>query len=257
MAAAYRTAVVTGATSGIGRAMAVELAKAGIAVGVTARRKELLDDLVADVRGTGGTIAAAPADVTDRAALAPAVRKLEAAHGPTDLLIANAGLSLMTDVGPLHVPHVERIMAVNFHGVINAFDAVLPDMLARRAGHLVAISSLTAYKGMPRFAGYCASKAAVSTYCEALRIELRKTGVAVTTVCPGFIDTPMTQKNEFRMPMLLTPDQAAHRILWAIRRRKKVFDFPWPMRLLMQVAKWAPDASVAKVAAKKRKPRPT
>ncbi len=249
-------AVITGASSGIGRALAVALARDGYAVGVTARRKDLLDDLVAEVRSNGGTIAAAPADVTDRAALAAAVARLEAAHGPTDLLVANAGLSLTTEVGPLHVPHVERVMAVNFFGVVHAFDAVLPAMLARRAGHLVAISSLTAYKGLPRFAGYCASKAAVNSYCEALRIELRKTGVRVTTVCPGFVDTALTKKNDFRMPMLMTPDAAARRIVRAIRRGVKVYNFPWPMRVLLEVARWTPDRAVASASRKRRKTSP-
>ncbi len=248
MKTAYATAVVTGASTGIGRSLAVALAAKGVKVGVTARRKELLDDLVAEVRGKGGVIVAEPADVTDRAGLAGAMRKLEAANGPTDLLIANAGVGLPSEVGPNHVAHVERMNAVNFLGVVHAFDAVLTGMLQRGAGHLVAISSISAYKGMPGFTGYTASKAAVNSYCEGLRIELRKTGVAVTTVCPGFIDTPMTKPNDFKMPFIMPADEAARRIVRAIDRKKKVFDFPWQTRLMVGAAKWAPDWIMARMA---------
>jgi short-subunit dehydrogenase len=256
MTAGFGTAVITGASSGIGRALAVALAKAGVKVGVTARRETLLHDLAAEVRGLGGTLAAEPADVTDRDGLTTAVRKLEAAHGPTDLLIANAGIGCPSEVGPYHVTNVARMMAVNFLGVVHAFDSVMPGMTGRGRGHLVAISSLSAYKGMPGFTGYTSSKAAVNNYCEGLRIELRPLGVAVTTVCPGFVDTPMTKPNSFRMPFLLTADDAADRILRAIRRRRKVFDFPWPMRKLMLAAQWSPDWAVARMAAGKGKKDP-
>jgi len=252
MAGAYATAVVTGASSGIGRALVTALADKGVKVGAVARRADLLADLAAEVRGKGGTIATEPADVTDRAEVAGAIRNLEAANGPTDLLIASAGVGLPSAVGPDHVPNVERMTAVNFLGVVYAFDAVLAGMLTRGRGHLVAISSLSAYKGMPGFTGYTASKAAVNSYCEGLRIELRKTGVAVTTVCPVFIDTPMTQVNDFKMPFLLTADEAARRILRAIDRGKKVFDFPWQTRLLIGAAKWVPDRTIARMARQKR-----
>jgi short-subunit dehydrogenase len=162
------------------------------------------------------------------------------------LLVANAGVAVPSGVGPHHVEAVEQTMRVNFLGVVYAFDAVLDAMLSRGTGHLVAISSLAAYKGLPRSAAYCASKAAVNSYCEALRIELRPRGVAVTAVCPGFVATPMTESNPRPMPMLLSPDEAARRILVALRRKPAVFAFPWPMRVLMEVAKWAPDALVAK-----------
>jgi short-subunit dehydrogenase len=161
-------------------------------------------------------------------------------------MIANAGVGLASGVGPGHVEAVERMMRVNFLGVVYSFAAVTESMLARRAGHLVAVSSLAAYKGLPGSAGYCASKSAVNGYCEGLRIELRPKGVAVTCVCPGFIDTPMTRTNPKPMPFLMTPDEAARRIVTALRRKPAVFDFPWPMRLLMWAAKWAPDWFIAR-----------
>ncbi|HET6575055.1 MAG TPA: SDR family NAD(P)-dependent oxidoreductase [Fimbriiglobus sp.] len=246
MTFADRTAVITGASSGIGRALAKALAAEGARVGVTARRGELLDELVREVRAVGGTIEAAAADVTDRAAITTAVHQLEGKLGPTDLLIANAGVGLPSATGPTHVEAVEQMVRVNLLGVVYAFDAVLGGMLERKSGHLVAVSSLAAYKGLPGSAGYCATKAAVNAYCEGLRIELRPRGVAVTCVCPGFIDTPMTAANPKPMPFLMTPDEAARRIVGALRRKPAVFNFPWPTWGLMWLAKWVPDWYIAK-----------
>src|SRR5438093_13566176 len=122
-------------------------------------------------------------------------------------------------------------------------------MLRRGRGHLAAVSSMAAYKGLPAEAGYCASKAAVSTYMEGLRLHLRGRGISVTTICPGFVRTPMTSVNEFHMPWLVEVDAAARRIVRALRRRKKVYNFPWQMSLLMAVTRWAPDWLVARVMA--------
>ena len=109
------------------------------------------------------------------------------------------------------------------------------------------MSSLAAYKGLPGESAYCASKAAVNAYMEGLRIQLRDKGVAVTTICPGFVKTPMTEINEFKMPWLMTADEAARRIVCALRRRGKVYNFPWQTTLLMKLTRWLPDRMVARV----------
>lgn len=246
MSFANRTAVITGASSGIGRALAKALAAQGARVGVLARRADLLEELAREVRQAGGTIETATVDITDRQQVLSSIRGFAERLGPVDLLIANAGVGYPTGADPMNVPGVEHMTKVNFLGVVYAFEAVMEPMLQRQSGHLVAISSLAAYKGLPGAAAYCATKAAVKNYCEALRIELRDRGVAVTCVCPGFIATEMTAKNEHPMPFLMSADTGAQRILRALARRKKVYDFPWPMRMLMWLSKWAPDRFIAK-----------
>ena len=147
-------------------------------------------------------------------------------------MVANAGFGMPTRLDPLNTADVEQTFRVNVMGVIYSIEAVLPGMLARRSGHLLAISSLAAFKGLPGESAYCASKAAVNAYMEGLRIALRTRGVVVTTVCPGFVQTPMTPMNS-ATPFLMSADAAARRIARLIaRRRGGVVRFPLPMALL-------------------------
>ncbi len=185
--------------------------------------------------------AIAPADVGDRGQLQAAVADLRRQLGPIDLLIANAGVGMPTLLQPVNIADVERMVRVNLLGTIYAIEAVLPEMLERRQGHLAAVSSLSAYKGLPGESGYCATKAAVNSYMEGLRIHLRDKGIAVTTICPGFVRTQMTEINKFHMPWLLEADEAARRIVRALARRRKVYNFPWQTALLMKLTRWLPD----------------
>ncbi len=241
-----RTAVITGASSGIGRALAIALAGQGARVGAIARRGALLDDLASNVRQAGGHIETATADIGQREATLMAFRVLQQKLGPVDLLIANAGMSGHTGAAEMNVSLVEEVMRVNFLGIVYSIEAVLPGMLARKSGHIVGISSLAAFKGLPGAAAYSASKSAVNAYLEALRIELRSQNVAVTCVCPGFVDTPIVANNPANMPFLMQPDDAAKRILRALRRKPAVYRFPWPMSALMWLTKWAPDSLIAR-----------
>ncbi|MFL5328442.1 MAG: SDR family NAD(P)-dependent oxidoreductase [Gemmataceae bacterium] len=242
-----RVAIVTGASSGIGAACARQLASAGWSVGLVARRADVLAELVAEIKSNGGIAAAALADIAEREPTLRAIAKLEADLGPADLLIANAGVGTPTLLEPMNTPQIERMIRVNLLGVIYSIEGVLSGMLKRGRGHLVAISSLGAYKGLPGESAYCASKMAVNVYMEGLRIQLRRRGVAVTTICPGFVKTPMTDVNPFPMPWLMDADRAAALILRAIRRRRKVYNFPWQTSLLMKLTRWLPDWLVARI----------
>jgi short-subunit dehydrogenase len=241
-----QVAVITGASSGIGRELARVLAAQGSKVGIIARRKDKLDALAAELRQAGAAAAWAVADVKDRAETVTAIRDLAAQLGPIDLLIANAGVGMPTLLDPMNVSDVEKMVQVNVLGVVYSIEAVLPDMLRRRQGHLAAVSSLAAYKGLPGESGYCASKAAVNAFMEGLRIRLRGTNIAVTTICPGFVKTPMTAINTFPMPWLMEADDAARRIVRALRRRRKVYNFPWQLTLLMKLTRWLPDRMMAR-----------
>ncbi len=246
MSFANQVAVITGASSGIGHALALALAREGCKVGLIARRGELLESLSKEVEAAGGVCAHAAADVSDRPRLVEAIHSLASRLGPVDLLIANAGVGVTTEVDPLNVEEIERLFRINFLGVVYAIEAVLPDMLKRGSGHLAAVSSLAAYKSLPGQQAYCASKAAVSSFLDGLRVQLRSRNVAVTTICPGFIWTPMTEGHPFKMPFLLQPEAAARKILKALKRRKKVFNFPWPTSFLMKLTRWAPDWLLAR-----------
>jgi short-subunit dehydrogenase len=247
MAKAHDVAVVTGASSGIGWALAKELARKGVRVGLIARRRDELERLAGEITSQGGSAAFAVADVADREAVREAVREVSAALGEPDLLVANAGVGAPTRIEPeWNMADLEKMFRVNVFGVLYAIEAVLPGMLARGKGHVAAVSSLGAYKGLPGEWGYTSSKAALNNILEGLRIQLRGRGVHVTAICPGFIRTPMTAKNRFKMPWLLEADDAARRIVRALERRASVFNFPWQMSLFMGVVSWLPDWVVAR-----------
>lgn len=241
-----QVAVITGASSGIGWALAKALAAAGYQVGLVARRVDRLTALAEEIRQAGGMAAVAVADVGSRDQVLAAMTSLRAALGPIDLLVANAGMGMPTRIEPVNATEIEAIFRVNVLGVVYALEAVLPEMLQRRQGHIAGISSMAAYKGFPGKSAYCASKAALNNYLEGLRVQLREQGVLVTTICPGFVATPMTEKNPFPMPWLLSPEEAARRIVRALRRKRKVYNFPWQMRVFMEVLRWAPDWVLAR-----------
>jgi short-subunit dehydrogenase len=250
MAFPYQVAIITGASRGIGHALARELAGHGCKVGLVARRADDLVRLTEEIREKGGTAIFAVADVTQREATVLALRQLAARLGPVDLLIANAGVGAPTLVEPFNVSDVEKMIQVNVLGAIYSLEAVLPEMLARGRGHLAAVSSLAAYKGLPGESAYCASKAALSCFLDGLRVQLRGRGIAVTTLSPGFVRTAMTEVNDFRMPWLLEADEAARRMVRALVRRKKVYEFPQPTALLMKLARWAPDWLLERIMCK-------
>jgi short-subunit dehydrogenase len=251
MTFAGRVVCITGASSGLGWAMAREFARQGARVGVIARREERLRQLCDEVRAAGGTAEYAVADAADRPAVHAGLKALADRLGPCDVLVANAGVGASNTATDLNVPAAEAVIRTNLLGPMYAFEAVLPDMLRRGSGHLVGISSVAAFKGLPTAAAYSASKAGLNAYLESIRITLRRKRIAVTTICPGFVKTEMTAKNP-QMLFVLEADVAARKMVRAIARRRKVYCFPRRMRGLIGLTRWLPDWAMAKAIPDKR-----
>jgi NAD(P)-dependent dehydrogenase (short-subunit alcohol dehydrogenase family) len=229
-----RVVLITGAGSGIGRQLARSLSNLGARIGGIDVQSDGLDALKGELNGR--VCVTAVADVTDLPALRKAVAGVEAEAGPTDILIASAGIGRETSATAYSAEDVGQVIAVNLTGVSNSIGAVLGGMCQRRSGHLVVLSSLASYHGVPRMAGYCASKAGVNALMESIRVELRPLGIACTTICPGWIRTPMTAPFGLPAKTLLEPEDAVRRMIEAIRAHRRFLAFPprdlWPVRLL-------------------------
>jgi NAD(P)-dependent dehydrogenase (short-subunit alcohol dehydrogenase family) len=241
MTFANRVILITGAGSGIGRQLARDLAAEGAAIAALDLNAEPLADLARELAGK--RLAAAAADVTDREALAKAVEHLQQQLGPADMLFASAGLGFPTPAAELDAAAFERLVRVNLIGVANSVAAVLPGMRRRQSGHLVALSSLASLRGLPLMAAYCASKAGLNALMDSLRVELKPHGIDVTTVCPCWVRTPMTDQVTMRMEGLLEVDAASRLILDAVRRNKALYVFPGPSARRLRLLRWLPTRS--------------
>ena len=234
-----KVAIITGASSGIGEGVAVELHKRGWAIGLIARRTERLE-AIADQVG-GERVAFAAADVGDEAALNAAVASIETSLGPCDMMFANAGIGDARSGRDFSAAATKKILNVNVEGVIHAIAAVLPGMVERGHGTISATSSVAGFRGLPNFGPYSASKAYVSNLMESLRLDLRKSNISVTTVHPGFVVSELTDRNAFDMPFLVQTDRAAQSSRTASRRVSQRSISPWQMIALMKLAKWMPN----------------
>lgn len=241
-------ALVTGSSSGIGRALALRLARDGYAVGLLARRAEQMRDVAVQIRERGGAASVHRCDVSRHEQVRAAVEDCRAELGPAQLLVANAGIGSRMPVEELNAAEVELVMRVNFLGAVYVVDALLPSMLARGSGHLVAVASLAGYCGLPERPAYCASKAAMIGFFESLRLDLRPRGIAVTIVSPGFVRTPMTGGEGSERPFMVELEPAVDRIARAIRARRRSLAFPWQMALPATLARALPRSLFDRVA---------
>lgn len=246
--------VITGASAGIGAALARRYAASGATLGLVARREAELEALA---RTLGGTVAIYPADVRDGPALTDAARDFVGKFGHPDVVIANAGVSAgnLTHLGD-DIETAQWIFDVNVVGLVKTFQPFLEGMLAQRSGVLVGIASVAGIRGLPGAGAYCASKSAVITYLESLRVELRGSGVEVVTIAPGYVATDMTARNPYRMPFQLPADEAARRFIRAIDRRTRYTVIPWQMGLVARLLRLLPRAAFDRAFVNaKRKPR--
>ena len=234
--------LLTGAANGIGRASARLLAERGFSLGLIDRDEEGLKALVGDLQALGTSVHAEAADVRESAPIQAAVRRIEECLGTTEVLVACAGVGTLSNCLDLDVEGFRKMLEVNVLGVAHTIEAVLPGMFARGSGHIIGISSVAAFRGLPWMPGYSASKAAIATYLEGLRPALERRGVLVSTVYPGFVRTAMTAETPFRKPIpMLEPEQAARHIARVVLRRPRDYCFPLSSRLGMGLLRRLPD----------------
>lgn len=236
-----KVVLITGASSGIGEALARRMAARGALVGLLARRGELLEPIVHGIEKSGGTALYFACDVTDREGVRQAAEKLRKEFGRIDILIANAGIGGNNrETRELDPGAVKKVIDINLLGAVNAVAAVLPGMLERKSGQLVAVSSLAGYRGLPKSAAYSASKAGMTAFFESVRLDVQNRGVCVTIIHPGFIKTPLTSGRENKMPFIMELEDSMPYFLGAIEKRKKYAAFPWQLALIVRLGKIFP-----------------
>lgn len=229
--------LITGASSGIGRSLARRLAKQGEAMALVARRTDLLNTLVEEIAQAGGNALAITCDVTDREQVIAAVRQAESRLGPVTRLVANAGGGSPTFIEQFDAREVADTIQLNLVAVAYCIEAVLPGMLARGDGHLVAVGSLAGTRGLPTAAAYSAAKAGLTNLMESLRIDLRPRGIAVTLLLPGFVQT---KTHKSRKPLQLDLEKATRSMERAIQGRKARLSLPWALSLAFAVLRLLP-----------------
>lgn len=245
---------ITGASSGIGAELAKEFAARGATLGLVARRRDALEALAASLPGTHHVYGV---DITDKDALIAAAKAFEQAVRGVDIVIANAGISVGVKTEHYEdLAQFERVLTTNVLAMAYTFHPFIARMKSVRRGTLVGIASVAGIRGLPGSEAYCASKSAAITYLESLRVEMAKHHLKVVTISPGFIRTPLSERNPYRMPFLMNPDDFARRAADAIVAGVRYRTIPWQMGvvavLLRMLPRWLFDRATAR---RKQKPR--
>jgi short-subunit dehydrogenase len=248
---------ITGASSGIGQALAARYRRAGYRLALVARRADRVRAWAEAQGFPAGTWAVYGADVRDIPAIVAAGRACLAAQGLPDVVIANAGISVGIDASIYEdLEEMRRIYETNNLGLAATFHPFIAPMAARRAGTLVGIASVTGIRGLPGHGAYSSSKAAVISFCESLRVELRASGVHVATIVPGYVDTPLTRGNPYSMPFIISANEFAERAYRAIAGGVSYRVIPWQMGVVAKIMRLLPNALYDRLAAGRgRKPR--
>ncbi|NCN70658.1 MAG: SDR family oxidoreductase [Rhodoferax sp.] len=249
--------LITGASSGIGQALALHYMQRGWHLALVARRTDVIHSWLGTYETSADSYEIYSADVACADSMAAMAQTCLTRQGVPDVVIANAGISLGVDSSVrADLEVMARILATNVMGVAATFGPFIAPMTARGSGSLVGMGSVAGIRGLPGHGGYCASKAAVISYCESLRGELRGSGVKVVTICPGYIATPLTQNNRYHMPFLMQPQAFAEQAVQAIDAGCSYRVIPWQMGLVAKLLRLLPNALFDRVfAGRPRKPR--
>ena len=243
-----RTILITGASSGIGSALALEYAATGVTLFLGGRNRERLTQIAELARAKGAAVEAQQINVADAETTRAWIQEADASH-PIDLVVANAGISAGTSgvTGGEPEEQVRAVFRTNVDGVLNTVLPMIPRMVERGSGQLALVASLAGYRGVQGAPSYCGSKAAVKVFGEGLRGSLHSAGVGVCVVCPGYIRTPMTDVNTFPMPFLMDAERAARVIRRGLGRNKPRIAFPWPMAAAVWLLQALPPAWIEPV----------
>lgn len=234
---------ITGASSGIGQALALRYHQAGYSLALVARRVHAIETWAKAQGISADNYQIYGANVADTDSIVAAGNACLTQQGLPDVVIANAGISIGVDTALREdIDTMAHIFATNMVGVAATFQPFIAAMTARGHGQLVGVASVAGIRGLPGHGAYCASKAALMSYCESLRGELRPTGVKVVTLSPGYIDTPLTQKNQYPMPFLMRPDAFAQQAFKAIERGASYRVIPWQMGVVAKLLRLLPNA---------------
>lgn len=244
MPAKWSTAWITGASTGIGRELALRLARDGVRVAASARSADKLVNLANAHSG----INPFRLDVTDRGEVAAVHRRIVEAIGPVELAVLNAGVWHPMTARAYDAGQAIHSMQVNYFGIVNALEPLIPAMIANGKGHIALVASVAGYRGLPKAAAYAPSKAAVINLAEVLRLELSRHGITVSLVNPGFVETPMTLVNDFPMPYMLKADDAAERILRGLERGRFEIAFPWQLVGMLKLLRFLPNGLYLRIA---------
>jgi short-subunit dehydrogenase len=236
-----KTVLLTGASSGIGYSLAKLLPKENCSIALLSRRENILNDLANEIKIKGGQVRAYKCDVGNVDEVRNSFEQVKKDFGKIDIAILNAGVSSRTNVSKYSSYVAKEIFEANTLGIVNCVEQLLPDFIQRKEGMIVGVSSLADSRGYPRSGFYNASKAAATLLLESLRIELKPHNIKVLIVKPGFVRTPMTDKNEFHMPFLMDVDRAAKIILNGIKKEKKIIQFPLPIAIGSKIMKYMPN----------------
>jgi short-subunit dehydrogenase len=248
---------ITGASSGIGQALAWRFYQAGYALALVARRTSEIESWASAHEISTDSYRIYSADVAIADSIVAAGRECLQLQGVPDVVIANAGISIGMDTAVRRdLDVMARVFATNNLGLAATFHPFIDAMVQRGSGTLVGIGSVAGIRGLPGHGAYCGSKAAVINYCESLRGELRASGVHVATICPGYIATPLTQNNSYRMPFLMQPEDFAEKAFAAIEAKTSYRVIPWQMGVVAKLLRLLPNALFDKAfAGRPRKPR--